>query len=174
MSVNINIILFDRGACGLPSMGSHRLKRLKRLSSSSSNIRQLWSFPGGSALKNLPTIQETQIRILDQEDALEEGMATHSSLLAWRTPWTEEPGGLQSMGLQRVGHDCSDWARRREEVVGCLFARSISSNIFSIIERLSVFGQDSFQHMRHIRFLICKMLNLKLQGRRVCVLCSRA
>ena len=43
--------------------------------------------------------------ILGQEDALEEGMATHSSILAWRIPWTEEPGRLQSMGLQRVGHD---------------------------------------------------------------------
>ena len=45
------------------------------------------------------------VRFPGQEDPLEEGMATHSSLLAWRIPWTEEPGGLQSMGLQRVGHD---------------------------------------------------------------------
>ena len=47
---------------------------------------------------------ETQVRPLGQEDALEEGMATHSSSLAWRIPWTEEPGRLQSMGLQRVRH----------------------------------------------------------------------
>ena len=47
---------------------------------------------------------------LGQEDPLEKGMATHSSILAWRTPWTEEPGGLQSMGLHRVGHDWSDSA----------------------------------------------------------------
>ena len=46
-----------------------------------------------------------QVRSLDQEDPLEEGTATHSSILAWRTPWTEEPDGLQSLGLQRVGHD---------------------------------------------------------------------
>ena len=46
-----------------------------------------------------------QVHSLDPEDPLEEGMATHSSILAWRIPWTEEPGGLQSMGLQRVGHD---------------------------------------------------------------------
>ena len=45
---------------------------------------------------------------LGQEDPLEEGMATHSNVLAWRTPWTEEPGGLQSMGSQRIGHDWSD------------------------------------------------------------------
>ena len=48
--------------------------------------------------KNLPVIQETQVRSLGQEDPLEKGMATHSSTLAWRIPWTEEPGGLQSMG----------------------------------------------------------------------------
>ena len=49
--------------------------------------------------------QETWVRSLGQEDPLEEEMATHSSILAWEMPWTEEPGGLQSMGLQRVGHD---------------------------------------------------------------------
>ena len=56
-------------------------------------------------VKNPPAIQETWIQSLGWEDPLEEGMATHSSILAWRIPWTEEPGGLQSMGLQRVGHD---------------------------------------------------------------------
>ena len=56
-------------------------------------------------LKCLPGIQETRVRSLDQEDPLEKEMATHSSTLAWRIPWREEPGGLQSMGLQRVGHD---------------------------------------------------------------------
>ena len=50
-------------------------------------------------------MQEMQVPSLDQEDPLEEGMATHFSILAWRIPWTEEPGGLQSMGLHRVGHD---------------------------------------------------------------------
>ena len=50
-------------------------------------------------------MQETQVRFLDQEDPLEKEMAAHSSILAWRTPWTEEPGGLQSGGLQRVGPD---------------------------------------------------------------------
>jgi len=50
-------------------------------------------------------MQETQFRSLDQEDPLEKGMATHSSILAWRIPWTEKPGGLQTMGSQRVRHD---------------------------------------------------------------------
>ena len=56
-------------------------------------------------------MQESWVPSLGQEDPLEEGMATHSSVLAWRTPWTEEPGRLQSMGLQRVRHDGSDLAR---------------------------------------------------------------
>ena len=53
------------------------------------------------AIKNLPAMQETGVRSLDQEDPLEEEMATHSSILAWGIPWTEEPGRMQSMGLQR-------------------------------------------------------------------------
>ena len=55
-------------------------------------------------MKNLPAVQEIQVRSLGQEDPLEKEMATHSRVLAWKIPWTEEPGGLQSMGLQRVGH----------------------------------------------------------------------
>ena len=56
-------------------------------------------------VKNLPATQETQVQSLGQEDLLEKGRATHSSILAWRITWTEEPGGLLSMGLQRVGHN---------------------------------------------------------------------
>ena len=56
-------------------------------------------------VKNLPVTQETGVRSLNQEDPLEGEMATHCSILAWRIPWTEEPGGLQSIGSQRVGHD---------------------------------------------------------------------
>ena len=52
-------------------------------------------------VKNLPSVQETWVRLLVQEDYLEKGMENHSSILAWRIPWTEEPGGLQSVGLQR-------------------------------------------------------------------------
>ena len=56
-------------------------------------------------VKNLPAVQETRVRSLGWEDPLEKEMATHSSILAWSIPWTEEPGGLQSTGLERVGHD---------------------------------------------------------------------
>ena len=56
-------------------------------------------------VKNLPEMQETWVRFLGQEDPLEKGMATHSSILAWRIPWIEEPGRLQSMVSLGVGHD---------------------------------------------------------------------
>ena len=56
-------------------------------------------------VKNPPAMWETWVQSLGGEDPLEKGMATHSSILAWRIPWTEEPGGLQSMGSQRGGHD---------------------------------------------------------------------
>ena len=62
-------------------------------------------FPGDSVVKNPPAVQEMQVPFLGGEDPLEEEMATHSSILAWEIPWTEEPGKLQSTGLQRVGHD---------------------------------------------------------------------
>ena len=66
------------------------------------------AFPGGSVAKNLPAMQEPQeswVPFLGWKDPLEEELATHSIILAWRIPWTEEPGGLQSMGPQRVGHN---------------------------------------------------------------------
>ena len=62
-------------------------------------------FPGGSDVKNLPAMQEFPVPSLGQEDLLEKGMATHSSILTWRTPWTEESGRLQFKGSQRVGHN---------------------------------------------------------------------
>ena len=56
-------------------------------------------------VKTLPALQEIRVWSLDREDPLEKGMATHFSIVAWRTPWTEEPGGLQSVGSQTVGYD---------------------------------------------------------------------
>ena len=56
-------------------------------------------------VKTLPIMQETQVQSLGQEDPLEKGMTTHSSILAWRIPWTEDPGGLQSVWSERVEHD---------------------------------------------------------------------
>ena len=62
-------------------------------------------FPVVQMVKHLPAVQETWVQSLGQEDPLEKEMATHSSILAWKIPWTEKPGGLQSVGLQRVRHD---------------------------------------------------------------------
>ena len=62
-------------------------------------------FPSGSDSKDLPAMEETQVQSLGPEDPREREMATHSSILAWKTPWMEEPGSLQFMGWQRVGHD---------------------------------------------------------------------
>ena len=77
-------------------------------------------------IKNLPAMQETWVPSLDEEDPLEKGMATYSSVLAWEIPWTEKPGGLHSMGLQRVrynftaGHTCMramlQWVKRKSSV----------------------------------------------------------
>ena len=62
-------------------------------------------FPVAQMVKNLSAMQQTQVRSMGWEDPLEKEMAIHSSIPAWRIPWTEEPGGLQPMGLQRIGHD---------------------------------------------------------------------
>ena len=72
-----------------------------------------FAFPSGSAVKNLPAMQDSQtmwVWSLGWKDPLEEGMATHFNILAWRIPWTEEPGKLQSMGLQTVRHSWNDLA----------------------------------------------------------------
>ena len=67
-------------------------------------------------VKNLPAMQETRIWSLGQEDPLKKGMATHSIIFAWRIPWTEEPGGLQSMGLQRIRYDFTTQQQQRKIV----------------------------------------------------------
>ena len=65
----------------------------------------IWTSLVAQTIRRLPTMRETRFQSLGGEDPLEMEMATHSSILAWKTLWTEEPGGLQSMGSQRVGHD---------------------------------------------------------------------
>ena len=68
------------------------------------HMYSMWDFPGGSVVKNSPAMQEIRVWSLSQEDPLEKGMATHSSILAWEMLWTEEPGRLQSVGSERVRH----------------------------------------------------------------------
>ena len=69
------------------------------------NTSVIWASLLAQVVKNLPAVQETWVWSLSQKDPLQKGMATYSSILAWRIPWTEEPGGLQSIGSQRFGHD---------------------------------------------------------------------
>ena len=94
---------------GLPSMGSHRVRHHWSDLAVVAAAASMW------AVKNLPVTQESQemwIRTLGWEDSLEEGMATHSSILAWRIPWTEDPGGLQFTESQRVRRDWATNIRR--------------------------------------------------------------
>ena len=77
----------------------------KLLAEFSYNFCNPLAFLVAQTVKNPPTMQETCVQSLGWKDPLEKGMAMHSSILAWRIPWTEEPGGLQSIGLQRVGND---------------------------------------------------------------------
>ena len=69
------------------------------------HVTSYWAFLEVQMVRNLPAMQETWVQSLGQEYPVKKGMATHSSILAWRIPWTEQPGGLQSMGSQRVGHN---------------------------------------------------------------------
>ena len=66
---------------------------------------EVMDFLGDTMMENLPALQETQVQSWGRKDPLEKGMATYYSFLAWRIPWTEEPGGLRFLGSQRVGHD---------------------------------------------------------------------
>ena len=68
-------------------------------------LKYSWASLLAQMVKNLPAMRETWVRFLGWEDPMEESMATHSSIRAWRIPWTEDPGGLRYMGLQRVEHD---------------------------------------------------------------------
>ena len=93
-------------------------------------LQYSWASLVAQTVKNLPAMQETWIWSLGWEDPLEEGMATHSSILVWKIPWTEEPGGLQSTGLQRVGHDwVTQHSTALERYLGkyCLFPETHST-----------------------------------------------
>ena len=80
-------------------------KWLGRLGGISARGHTIWAFLVAQTVENLPAMRETWVQPLGQEDPLEKRMATHSSILAWRIPWTEEPGGSQFMGSQRVEYD---------------------------------------------------------------------
>ena len=88
-----------------PWVGKIPWRRERLLQYSGLENSVIVDFPIAQMVKNLPAMQETWVQSLGQEDPLKKEMATHSSILAWRNPWTEETGGLQSMGSQGVGSD---------------------------------------------------------------------
>ena len=83
-----------------PSSGSRRKQEIYILNGLNQRGSGIEGFPHGAVVKNLPALKETRVRSLGWEGPLEKGMTTHSSILAWRIPWTEEPGRLQSLGSQ--------------------------------------------------------------------------
>ena len=95
----------------------------------SSSFLAPWASLVGQRVTNLPAVQETGVWPLGWEDPLEEGIATYSSILVWRIPWTEEPGGLQSTGLQRVRHN---WVTNTFTFLCCL-RFSLRSHIMTIV-----------------------------------------
>ena len=99
---------------------------------------------------NLPAMWETWVRSLCWEGPLEKGIATHSSILAWRIPWTEEPGGLQSAGLQRVGHAWSNWAYACVRVFPLSFFFSCNKNFKDLSsQQLSHMQYRCINHSQH-------------------------
>ena len=101
-------IPMDRGIWRAQSMGSQRVSTVLSdftFTFTLSIVPVIRASLVTKMVKYPPAVQETRVQSLGQEDPLEKEMATHSSTLAWRIPWTEEPGGLQSMGSQRAGHD---------------------------------------------------------------------
>ena len=114
----------------------------------------LRSIKKAQTVKNLPAMQDTQVWSLGQEDPLEKGMATHSSILAWRIPWTEEPGGLQSMESKRVGHDWTTILSFFKEVTNWQLFLEFSQKIrFSSVNSITIFVfQFAFQFSHSIKF----------------------
>ena len=120
----INALWWPKWEGNLKKRGGGCQTRLKQLST----YAYLWSSLVIQMVKNPPAMWETWVQSLGQEDSPEEGMATHSSILAWRIPWTEEPGGLWSVGSQRVRHNWSDLTHPQ---IICI---CITDSLYSTIE----------------------------------------
>ena len=138
----------------------------------------IWSFPDGSAVKNLPANVGDGGWSLDQEDPLEEEMVTHSSNLAWKIPWTEESGGLQSMGSQRIGHTWAHTAHSQSRDVGKQLQVAGKDKMWLVKSRKSPFSA----HEAHTRatwdkdeeeMVVARQLRI-LDGSHMCELYSKA
>ena len=118
----------------------------------------MWGFPGGSVVKNLPAKQKTQFQSLGWEEPLEEEMATHSSILAWRISRTQKPCGLQSMGSQRVGHDLATKQQRWGCVLEGLWPQVCSTQSHAYNRRLL----GMLKEQKFILFPILRRMSLFL------------
>ena len=105
-------------------------------------------------VKNLPAILEKRVPSLGSEDPLEEEMATYSSIPAWRIPWTEEPGGLQSMGSQRIGHDSVTFTFRTKSHL-LLEHRMLCLRTAALVERQRSFQAQFYQPLHHLGKVTC-------------------
>ena len=129
-------------------------------------------FPGDSVVKNPHAKQEMRVRSLDGEDLLEKKMATHSSILAWRISWTEEPGGLQFMESQTAGHDLAtknNNSSLNNEAIIVLFSKLplfISPSFLIIIKSLYLFLMLNHCHIFIISFIFLK---IKLLHKRILI-----
>ena len=110
-------------------------------------------------VKNWPAVQETKVRSLGQEDLLEKEMAIHSSILAWRTPWIEEPGGLQSMGLQRIRWDRVTNIHSHTHRQGSICSKGLTHQLWGWTSLKSV-GQDFCYSQEDSAFLFGKTWSL--------------
>ena len=108
-------------------------------------------------VKNMATMQENRVRSLGPKDSLEKGIATHSSIPAWRIPWREEPGRLQSTGSQRVGHEWSNWActqAKRMSTQVWLQTWTIATDFYMTLHKIPS-GVIAFCHKIHIVIQYC-------------------
>ena len=107
-----------------------------------------WASPVAQLVNSLPAMQENRVQSLGWEDPLEKEMATHSSILAWRNPWTEEPGGLQNMGSQRVGHD---WGTNTRYVIQLLRVSVTTRGCLILVSRLVIRTSPPFKVVQFTR-----------------------
>ena len=116
------------------------------------SLNGIWTSLVAQRVKHLPTMQETRVRFLGGEDPLEKEMATHSSTLAWKIPWTEEPGGLQSMGLQRVRHDWASFPSISKWKIRMVFCPSYRFSVKNSEWSKTAEAQESGLRTYHIGF----------------------
>ena len=145
------------------TVSSNRPKIRSRISNIEGLQRWPWVSPVAQTVKNLPAMQKTSVRSLDWEDPLEKETATHSSILAWRIPWTEKPDRLQSMGLERAGHNWVTFTMAEKistlghwflEIVGNCFYKTSCIILSIFLKHLIINLRVSFCRAKYISDLL--------------------